>query len=168
MWNRDVEPHRVRHKRPCCVTSIHHSITIQPQRVAIPNPAAERTRDSAGEGSAPLPLQVSTTLLRSCHAERSATKWHRLSAYNSAQPKHPENVLRNKYASRRSHETVWRELPESSSQWDTVADRRPSKSCRQPCVQMKFLVAADRRTMKRGPSANQQSSGNSSSKSCSR
>jgi hypothetical protein len=30
------------------VTSIRHSITIQPYRIAIPNPAGERTRDSAG------------------------------------------------------------------------------------------------------------------------
>ena len=38
-----------------CLTSSHPLITIQPCRIAIPNPAGERTRDSAGEGSAPLP-----------------------------------------------------------------------------------------------------------------
>ena len=40
-----------------CLTSVRHSIIIQPCRIAIPNPAGERRRDSAGEGSAPLLLQ---------------------------------------------------------------------------------------------------------------
>lgn len=68
---------RVRHKRPDCLLYVNRIIQLPSNPIELPSriPEGRASGETAGrEGYAPLPLQISTTLFRSCHAERSATK----------------------------------------------------------------------------------------------
>src|SRR5579871_6435066 len=56
-----------------------------------------------------------------CHAERSAVSILWAHMLIGAESKHPENVIGIHAASRRSHETARRELPESVIAIDTVS-----------------------------------------------
>jgi len=87
-----------------CVTSIRHSTIIQPYRIAIPNPAGERTRDSAGEGSAPLPPVFTNPFYDLVLLSEAPPNGLTIHA-QWREPKHRKNINGKNTGSRRSHKT---------------------------------------------------------------